>query len=94
MNIVMAAMLSSHGGRSDGRAGVGFGVKILKQSERLFLVVTDGLKMISSPFSTLALTFFSSRRCVKVRPSFLVGAVGLNFWDSLRTIASAALTHW
>ena len=78
MKIVRGAESMSHGGWSADEEVSSLGVKILKALDRLFLVVTDGLKMSSSPFSTFALAFFSSCLCVKVRPSFLVLAVGLN----------------
>lgn len=40
-----------------------------------------------------ALAFFSFRLWVKVRLSFCVGAVGLNFWASCIIMASATLAH-
>jgi len=93
VKIVSGAMVPSRGKRSAGREGIGLVAKILKQSDKLVRVVTDGLKMSSSPFATFALAFFSRRRWVRVRPSFWDGAVGLNFRDKLVEIASAVLAH-
>lgn len=93
MKIVRGAGSVTRSGRSAGEVGICLGAKILKASERFFLVVTDGLKMSSSPFSTLTFAFFFSRLCIKVRSSFLIWAVGLNFWASLMTMASATLAH-
>jgi len=45
------------------------GVKTLKQSNNE-CVVTEGLKMISSPWWMTAHWFFSRQWCVSVRPSF------------------------
>ena len=90
MKIVRGAGSVTH---SAGEVGICLGAKILKASERFFLVVTDGLKMSSSPFSTLTFAFFFSHLCIKVRLSFLIWVVGLNFWASLMTMASATLVH-
>ena len=92
MKTVNGATVLSRGSRSAAaEVGIGLGAKTLKQSERFVLVVTDGLKMSSSPLAMSALAFFSRRRWVRVSPSFCDGAYGLNFRDSLRAMASAVL---
>ena len=83
----------SRGKWSAGRAEIGWEAKILKHSDRLVLVVTDGLNTSSSLFATSAFAFFSRHQWVKMRPSFCIRAVGLSFKDSFITMASAVLVH-
>ena len=61
MKTVSGAESASRSGQSAGEVGFSLGAKIWKASERLPLVVTDGSKISSSPFSTFAFAFFSSR---------------------------------
>ena len=93
VKIVRGGAAISHGKRSAGRVEMGWEAKILKHSDRLVLVVTDGLNTSSSPFATSAFAFFSRCRWVKVRPSFCIGVVGLSFKDSFIAMASAVLAH-
>ena len=67
--------------------------KIRKQSVRLVLIMTVGLKISSSLFSMFALEFFSRHLCVKVRLSYWAGTFRLNFGVSYIIMASAILAH-
>ena len=54
------------------------------------LAVSEGLKVISSPFATIARLFFSSRVCVRERPSLIGRVRGSNLASSRPTMFLAA----
>lgn len=87
----------SMGGARRRYAGMWMGldgsIKILKPSDRSFLIVTDGLKVISLWGCFLARAFFSNRLCVKVRSSFFGVVFGLYLGRRLFSMFSAMVAH-